>query len=271
MAGTISYDKISQNLGKSKEAWERLIGYIRFHYVMDEFWDSGKPESAYHNELKFKRGGKTLVTLYVRDGYFKVNLVFGKAERIKFEEQKADFSDTICKIYNDTNSLHDGKWLWIDIYDTTLIDDIIKMLPIKRKPNRKEAIIGDSPLMGRCGNRCDLCLLNSKNNETAKGSAIFSEGDWKVYHNDDEERVDYSKHICSGCHDDCNIVKCVIEKGIDSCIQCDYHNCKYDENNFTNPGKCNLGLSADDVTNVVIPYCGRERFDWLKNHTKSMI
>jgi len=89
--------------------------------------------------LKFRRGGKTLVTLYARDGYFKVNIVFGKDERTKFEECQAEFCDAIRKIYEDANTYHDGKWLWIDICDDTLFDDIARLLKIKRKPNRKAA------------------------------------------------------------------------------------------------------------------------------------
>ena len=34
-------------------------------------------------------------------------------------------------------SLHDGKWLGFEVRDDSLIDDIIKLLHIKRKPNRK--------------------------------------------------------------------------------------------------------------------------------------
>jgi len=33
--------------------------------------------------------------------------------------------------------LHDGKWLGFEVRDELLIDDIIRFLPIKRKPNRK--------------------------------------------------------------------------------------------------------------------------------------
>ena len=37
-------------------AFEQIVGFIRSNYVMDEFFD-GK------NEIKFRRSGKTLVTI----------------------------------------------------------------------------------------------------------------------------------------------------------------------------------------------------------------
>jgi predicted transcriptional regulator len=139
-----SYHEAAPMLGQSDKAFEKLVGYVRFHYVMDEIWDSGKPGSKYRNALKFRRAGKTLLTLYMRNGYFAVSIVFGKGERAKFEESQTGFSETVRGIYNRTDTLHDGKWLWIDIYDDTLIDDMIRLINIKKKPNRKLPALGDS-------------------------------------------------------------------------------------------------------------------------------
>jgi len=123
-------------LGKSKVAWEKLLTSIRSNYIMDEQWYEGKRESPYRDELKFRRGGKTLITLYIREGYFRAVVVLGKNERAKFEEKQTIFSNATRKIYDETNTLHDGKWLTFDVYDTNLIDDIINLIYMKRKPNR---------------------------------------------------------------------------------------------------------------------------------------
>jgi D-alanyl-D-alanine carboxypeptidase len=97
--------------------------------------------------LYFKRGGKTLVTLAVREGYFIACIVLGKDERAKFEEQRKSFGEEICKEYDTTEIYHDGKWMGFDIYDDSLVDDIFRLLQIKRKPNRK-TLPED---MGKCG------------------------------------------------------------------------------------------------------------------------
>lgn len=148
-------------MGESKSAWEKLVGYIRFNYVMDELWTTGKSTgklSAYRDELKFRRGGKTLVTLYVRDGFFRIVVILGKDERAIFEEKQSEFSDAIRELYADTHTYHDGKWLGIDVSDTILIDDIIELLNIKRKPNRK-ITAADGELIQRYDlGKCDLGL-----------------------------------------------------------------------------------------------------------------
>lgn len=61
----------------------------------------------------------------------------GRAEREKFEAERSGYAEPLLDLYDATESLHDGKWLWIPIDENLSFDDIIKMLRIKRKPNRK--------------------------------------------------------------------------------------------------------------------------------------
>jgi len=144
---TKSYEQVKAMLGKASCAWEKLAGYIRYNYVMDEVWDEGNPKGKNYNNLRFRRGGKTLATFCVREGYFIACVVLGKDERAKFDEQREAFGETARKEYDDAHTYHDGKWLGFEVYDDLLIDDIIRLLSIKRKPNRK--VLPES--LERCG------------------------------------------------------------------------------------------------------------------------
>jgi len=134
---TKPYEQVKEMLGESSSAWEKLTGHIRFYYIMDELWEEGNPNHKHYNNLRFRRGGKTLTTLCIREGYFMACVVFGKDEREKFEEQRESFGETICKEYDETEIYHDGKWLGFNVHNDLLIDDIIRLLHIKRRPNRK--------------------------------------------------------------------------------------------------------------------------------------
>ncbi|MCL2354031.1 MAG: DUF3788 domain-containing protein [Defluviitaleaceae bacterium] len=131
------YEYLLPALGGSKTAWDELMAFINQNYEMEEKWDTKKPSSEYRNELKFRRGGKTLLALYLRDGFFEVNIIFGKGEMEKFEQSRSDFSAEIQKIYDDVEICHGQKWMFIEMYDSSLLEDIFKMLLIKREPNRK--------------------------------------------------------------------------------------------------------------------------------------
>ena len=131
------YAQVKTMLGNASSAWEKLVGHIRFFYVMDELWEEGKPTHKHYNNLRFRRGGKTLVTLCIREGYFIACIVLGKEEREKFDEQREAFGPVARKVYDETHTYHDGKWIGFDVRDESLIDDMIRLLHIKRKPNRK--------------------------------------------------------------------------------------------------------------------------------------
>ncbi|MCL2445326.1 MAG: DUF3788 domain-containing protein [Oscillospiraceae bacterium] len=134
---TKPFAEVAALLGQATPAWEALTGQIRYHYEIDEIWQEGKPTHKHYNNLFFKRSGKALISLHLREGYFLACVVLGAAERAKFDEQRADFSAAICQVYDEAEVLHDGKWLGFELRDDALVDDIFRLLPLKRKPNRK--------------------------------------------------------------------------------------------------------------------------------------
>lgn len=134
---TKPYSEVQTLLKGASSAWEKLIGHIRFYYEMDEIWQEGKPTHKNYNNLYFKRGGRSFTIFGIREGYFIACIVLGKDEREKFDAGRDEFSETVCKEYDNAKTYHDGKWLGFDVSDESLIDDIIRLLEIKRKPNRK--------------------------------------------------------------------------------------------------------------------------------------
>ena len=64
-------------------------------------------------------------------------VVLGKDERLKFEADKENYSQAVQEIYDNTHTYHDGKWVMFEPTDTSLFNDFIRLLSIKRKPNKK--------------------------------------------------------------------------------------------------------------------------------------
>ena len=160
------YEQVKIMLGDTCSAWEKLLGHIRYHYTVDEKWAEGKPTHKHYNNLFIRRSGKSFVGLSIREGYFHVTVTLGKDEREKFDAQREEFGKAVCKQYDEAETLHDGKWLGFIIRDESLIDDIIRLLQIKGKPNRK--ILPES--LEKCG-QLDIgmsreeitsCIYNAK-------------------------------------------------------------------------------------------------------------
>ena len=116
--------------------WISLCNLIGEHYDMDKIWNKGGKEWTY--EYKYRRGGKTLCALYARENCIGFMVILGKAEREKFEVDRANYSIVVQNIYDEATTYHDGKWIMFEVEDTSLFDDFVRILAIKRRPNRKK-------------------------------------------------------------------------------------------------------------------------------------
>lgn len=115
--------------------WQELCAAIDEKYDMECLWNNGGKAWTY--EYKYRRGGKTLCALYARENCLGFMIILGKDERIKFEESRDSYSESIQKYYDEAKTYHDGKWIMFEPVDSSMFDDFIKLLSIKRKPNRK--------------------------------------------------------------------------------------------------------------------------------------
>ena len=117
------------------EVWIKLCAAIDKKYDMECLWNKGGKAWTY--EYKYRRGGKTLCSLYAKENCVGFMIIFGKDERVKFEADRENYSKKVQKIYDESQTYHDGKWVMFEPVDTSLFDDFIRLLNIKRKPNKQ--------------------------------------------------------------------------------------------------------------------------------------
>lgn len=133
-----SQSELHSLLGKERlEAWNAVCNAVDSIYEMDKLWNDGGKKWDY--EYKYRRGGKTLCALYARENCFGVLIIFGKDERAKFEASRSQYSDAIQSVYDMAETYHDGKWMMVEMSGSSLLDEVMQLLAIKRKPNRKQS------------------------------------------------------------------------------------------------------------------------------------
>lgn len=115
--------------------WNQLNALIEKNYDMDRAWNSGGKAWTY--EYKYRRGGKTLCALYARENCVGFMVILGRNERLKFEADRDHYAKETQRVYDESLTYHDGKWLMFQPTDTQLFPDFIRLLQIKKKPNRK--------------------------------------------------------------------------------------------------------------------------------------
>ena len=127
---------MAELLGQSLfEVWQALCLTIEEKYEMERVWNTGGKKWVY--EYKYRRGGKTLCCLYAKSNCVGFLIIFGKEERAQFEAIRGSLSNAVCRQYDEAETYHDGKWIMFEPTDPAEFDDYMKLLAIKRKPNRK--------------------------------------------------------------------------------------------------------------------------------------
>ena len=131
-----SEEEIISLVGKPLyDIWLSLTESIDAKYEMERLWNRGGKMWKY--EYKYRRGGKTLCALYARENCIGFMGVFGQEEGAIFEACRDSYSKETQKVYDEAQTYRDGKWIMFEPKDTSLFDDFIKILSIKRKPNKK--------------------------------------------------------------------------------------------------------------------------------------
>jgi len=214
-------------------AFFKLLGHIRFCYVADELWDAKA-------SLVFISVGEQLAAVTLDDGVF-----------------HAHIGDESFHVVDETQM------------EATYVALQKAAAPAQRRPEDQLAVdLNEYP----SGVRCDLCLVHKSNNENAfEGQRKFHVMDRHCYYGVQEGwgETEFSTYTCAGkkgCYD--KTLACLAKKkkkGITNCLKCGkYRTCSKCGVGH-NPGECNLGITAEEVTSLIIPYCEVERLDLLRD------
>ena len=83
--------------------------------------------------VKFKKAGKTLCTIYPKEGCFTVMIVVGAKEKASVEEILPECTAELQNIYEQTQEGNGQRWLMIDLEDKeSLYHDLLRLIQIRR-------------------------------------------------------------------------------------------------------------------------------------------
>lgn len=83
--------------------------------------------------IKFKKAGRSLCTIYPNEGYFTVLVVVGKKEEEQIEAMLPSCSSEMQAIYHQTEEGNRQKWLMIDLEDAdALYEDVKRFIQVRR-------------------------------------------------------------------------------------------------------------------------------------------
>jgi len=123
--------------GEAYEYWKRLADLIEKRYpkVFKPEWLFGGKKHGW--SLRYKKS-KSFCTFIPEKNRFAVLIVFGAEERIRVEAIRYELSARTLKQYDEATTYHDGKWLLLTVDTDRVVDDVLQLLAIKRKPKSGE-------------------------------------------------------------------------------------------------------------------------------------
>ena len=129
----IPEDQILELLGERADLWLSLRENLAKYYpdCIPLFGIEGKNKEFV---IRYRKSSRTLVTLYPADDSLVVLVVLGKKEVAKTEALVDKLSTKVRKLFQETDQLHDGRWLWIRPSSKTDVESIMLLLSTKRRP-----------------------------------------------------------------------------------------------------------------------------------------
>jgi hypothetical protein len=124
---------IAAYLGKeAAKAWGDITAFLAENYDFT-------PETSFGGKkygwaIRYRRGGKSLCTLYPEKGAFTVLIVLGAKETGLALAALSEFSPGVAKTISGAHQYHDGLWLWLRVLKKDETADIKHLLQIKKKP-----------------------------------------------------------------------------------------------------------------------------------------
>lgn len=133
-----STDDIKFYIGKSEPIWNELISFVEDTYKVSSQISYSKCSAQPGWNIKYKKGGKSLCTLYPMEDYFIALIVVGAKEEdeVRMAMEAGMFTPYVMELYQKTAFSAGGRWLMIEVKNKELLNDIKILMKIRVKPKK---------------------------------------------------------------------------------------------------------------------------------------
>lgn len=90
-----------------------------------------RPSPAWN--IKYKKNGKSLCTLYPMEGHFIALVVIGSHEIAEGELPMLLCSDYVQTVFKNTKTGNAQKWLMLDVQDREIMDDVFSLINLRKR------------------------------------------------------------------------------------------------------------------------------------------
>lgn len=114
-------------------AFDALCAELKARYAARETVAFSRCSMAPGWNVKFQKAGRSLCTLYPKEGWFTALVVIGQKEKARAEAVLADGCAELAGLYRATKEGNGQRWLMIDLQDCdALYRDTLRLIALRR-------------------------------------------------------------------------------------------------------------------------------------------
>ena len=123
-------EDLQEAMGNVFPLWERLLRFIQTNYQLPGEMSYGGKKYGWN--MWYRKSGKSLTSLYPQQGGFVAQVVLGREQAEK--AAGLQLGEKVRLLVDETPLLHDGKWLFIPVKEEADVQDVERLLLLKRRP-----------------------------------------------------------------------------------------------------------------------------------------
>jgi AraC family transcriptional regulator len=117
--------------------WERLCKHVEEQYQIKPVLEYSGCSLQQGWNVKYKKAGRSLCTLYPMEGYYIALVVVGERERAETELALPFFTEYLQQLYRETKTGMGQKWLMINVTNDAVLEDVKQCIAIRRGIKKK--------------------------------------------------------------------------------------------------------------------------------------
>ena len=117
----------------SSDLWEKLCAHLEQTYDVQPRIEHSQCAGAPGWNVKYKKGGRALCTLYPREGFFTCLVAVGGREALEAELMLSACTEYTRALYWRAKPYNGARWLMIDVTAEYILDDVKKLIALRIK------------------------------------------------------------------------------------------------------------------------------------------
>jgi hypothetical protein len=116
--------------------WEKLCTHLERSYSVSPTVEHSICSGAPGWNLKYKKGGRALCTLYPTQGFFTCLVSIGRKEAMEAELLLPTCTDYLKSLYWGAKPFNGGRWLMIEVTSWEILEDVKTLIALRVKKKR---------------------------------------------------------------------------------------------------------------------------------------